>query len=102
MREQRRQGLTHSLDMLGEAALTRDDADRYLAAYQQALEHLGRQRDTAGPPPASLSIKLSALHPRLEPSQPGQAQAHGLVQHGQTGGCQMAPPAGLDISYNFV
>ena len=50
------------------------DADRYLAAYQQALVYLGRLSDPVGPPPASLSIKLSALHPRLEPSQQDRLQ----------------------------
>ncbi len=74
MHAQRRQGLTHSLDMLGEAALTQTDADRYLAAYLQALELLGHARTPAGPPPPSLSIKLSALHPRLEAAQQARLQ----------------------------
>ena len=73
------QGLTtrHSFDMLGEGARTWADADRYLASYQQALTKLGqlgqqtgknaRQRPFAQR--QGLSIKLSALHPRFDPSQ---------------------------------
>ncbi len=64
-------GYCHSYDMLGEAALCRADAQRYLAAYHQALKHIGAARKTytethAAP---SLSVKLSALHPRYEATQ---------------------------------
>ncbi|HEX5476995.1 MAG TPA: proline dehydrogenase family protein, partial [Burkholderiales bacterium] len=47
-----------SFDMLGEAARTAQDADRYFASYANALR--------AAAPPDSVSIKLSALHPRFE------------------------------------
>ena len=64
------QGYRYSYDMLGEAALTVADAERYLAAYRQAIEAIGaaaRQRGVyAGP---GISVKLSALHPRFERSQ---------------------------------
>jgi len=70
------QGLTtrHSFDMLGEGARTWADADRYLASYQRALSQLGQPGDKkARQLPFSqrpgLSIKLSALHPRFDPSQ---------------------------------
>ncbi len=54
---------TASFDMLGEAARTRADADRYAVAYAQALEAVG----TGGNPRGhSISVKLSALHPRYE------------------------------------
>jgi RHH-type proline utilization regulon transcriptional repressor/proline dehydrogenase/delta 1-pyrroline-5-carboxylate dehydrogenase len=64
----------HSFDMLGEGARTWLDADRYLASYQHALTQLARQGDkNARQLPFSqrqgLSIKLSALHPRFDPSQ---------------------------------
>lgn len=57
-----------SFDMLGEAALTSMDAERYLDAYRQALAHIAKSKkdDKA---PCSLSIKLSALHPRYEELQ---------------------------------
>ena len=51
-----------SFDMLGEGARTWADADRYLAAYEHALNHLADQQ-AAG---QGLSVKLSALHPRYE------------------------------------
>ena len=56
----------YSFDMLGEAAFTREDAARYLTAYQAALDAIA-----AAPPGSlaerpSLSVKLSALHPRYE------------------------------------
>ncbi len=57
----------YSFDMLGEAALTMDDANRYLEAYRQAIHAIGRTgpfRDVFAAP--SISIKLSALHPRYE------------------------------------
>lgn len=51
-----------SFDMLGEGARTWADADRYLAAYEHALNHLADQ----GAADQGLSVKLSALHPRYE------------------------------------
>src|SRR5438445_311945 len=44
--------------MLGEAARTAEDAARYFAAYSSAIRAVA--------PPDSLSVKLSALHPRFE------------------------------------
>ncbi|HET9047784.1 MAG TPA: bifunctional proline dehydrogenase/L-glutamate gamma-semialdehyde dehydrogenase PutA [Chiayiivirga sp.] len=62
----------HSYDMLGEAALTQADADRYLEAYRMAILAIGRSgpngsfRGTDVFAAPSISIKLSALHPRYE------------------------------------
>ncbi len=47
-----------SFDMLGEAARTAEDAERYFAAYSNAIRAVA--------PPDSVSVKLSALHPRFE------------------------------------
>ncbi|MEI7465322.1 MAG: L-glutamate gamma-semialdehyde dehydrogenase [Burkholderiales bacterium] len=70
--EQRRVqcALCFSYDMLGEGARTEDDAQRYLASYQRAIEALA-QRGMAGGPEASdgVSIKLSALFSRYEVAQ---------------------------------
>lgn len=52
-----------SFDMLGEAARTRADAERYFAAYADAIAAVGRERSALG---HSVSVKLSALHPRYE------------------------------------
>ncbi len=61
-------GYTYSYDMLGEAARTRDDARRYFDDYAAAIRQVGetsRRLDAKTPAP-SVSIKLSALHPRYE------------------------------------
>ncbi len=66
-------GYRHSYDMLGEAALTAADAERYFASYAAAVGAIGRAasgRDIAVAP--GLSVKLSALHPRYEEAQRGR------------------------------
>jgi len=62
-------GYTHSFDMLGEAAYTASDAQRYLDAYCQGIKEIGSTPRAKGVPAPSISIKLSALHPRYEHSQ---------------------------------
>ena len=57
----------YSFDMLGEAAMTAPDAARYLEAYRRAIDAIGAGgpfRDAISAP--SISVKLSALHPRYE------------------------------------
>ena len=61
----RDKGYTYSFDMLGEAALTAADADKYLKSYMQAVESVGKDTYSKGHRP-TISIKLSALHPRYE------------------------------------
>jgi RHH-type proline utilization regulon transcriptional repressor/proline dehydrogenase/delta 1-pyrroline-5-carboxylate dehydrogenase len=64
------QGFRYSYDMLGEAALTAGDANRYLWAYEDAIHAIGKAAAGkgvyAGP---GISIKLSALHPRYSRAQ---------------------------------
>ena len=57
----------YSFDMLGEAALTKSDAERYLQSYLDAIKaiSLANSKKTFEDA-ASISIKLSALHPRYE------------------------------------
>ena len=60
-------GYRHSFDMLGESARTSADALRYFESYNQAIAAIGRA--ATGRPAfetPSISIKLSALHPRYE------------------------------------
>ncbi|WP_422472293.1 bifunctional proline dehydrogenase/L-glutamate gamma-semialdehyde dehydrogenase PutA [Endozoicomonas sp. ALB032] len=66
-RKPREKGYTYSFDMLGEAALTESDAQKYLASYLTAVRSVGQEQKGGykGPRP-SISIKLSALHPRYE------------------------------------
>jgi len=67
----------YSFDMLGEAALTAPDAERYLSAYRTAIATVGRgiPAGTAVEAAASISVKLSALHPRYERSNRGPVLA---------------------------
>lgn len=63
----RKKGFTHSFDMLGEAALTTADAHKYFKDYLSAIESVGQHSVGKDSSPApSVSIKLSALHPRYE------------------------------------
>ena len=60
----------HSFDMLGEAALTAADAERYFKSYLDAIAAIGGFAGTQPEVPVvlrpSISVKLSALHPRYE------------------------------------
>lgn len=68
--ESEARGYRYSYDMLGEAARTAEDADRYFRSYQHAIEMIGKAANgkgfIEGP---GISIKLSALHPRYEFAQ---------------------------------
>ncbi len=60
----------HSFDMLGEGALTQAGAERYFTAYCNAIDAVAAgYPDSAGADRASISVKLSALHPRYERTQ---------------------------------
>ncbi|RJE79642.1 bifunctional proline dehydrogenase/L-glutamate gamma-semialdehyde dehydrogenase PutA [Paracoccus sp. JM45] len=67
---QEKKGYSYSYDMLGEAAMTQADADRYAEEYRKAIKAIagacdkGSVRRNPG-----ISIKLSALHPRYEVAQ---------------------------------
>jgi len=69
-RKYEEEGFRYSYDMLGEAAMTEADAQRYLASYEQAIHAIGqasRGRGIYEGP--GISIKLSALHPRYSRAQ---------------------------------
>ncbi|MFO1371370.1 MAG: bifunctional proline dehydrogenase/L-glutamate gamma-semialdehyde dehydrogenase PutA [Candidatus Competibacteraceae bacterium] len=69
-RDGEKSGYRHSYDMLGEAARTAADACHYFDAYTQAIEAIGAEAHGRGVVDApSISIKLSALHPRYEFAQ---------------------------------
>ncbi|MDP0588136.1 MAG: bifunctional proline dehydrogenase/L-glutamate gamma-semialdehyde dehydrogenase PutA [Candidatus Endonucleobacter bathymodioli] len=67
----REEGFTYSFDMLGEAALTADDAIKYQNSYKTAIEAMGVHQNSIGRRGSlsTISIKMSALHPRYETSQ---------------------------------
>ncbi|GMQ89693.1 MAG: bifunctional proline dehydrogenase/L-glutamate gamma-semialdehyde dehydrogenase PutA [Gammaproteobacteria bacterium] len=58
----------HSFDMLGEAALSADDAERYYQAYVHAINTVAGEAEHCADIFAApgISLKLSALHPRFE------------------------------------
>lgn len=91
-------GYLYSYDMLGEAALTDEDARRYAAAYARAIHAIGRASGGrgihAGP---GISIKLSALHPRYTRSQRGRVMAELLPRLAQL----MELARGYDIGVNI-
>ncbi|MDD7973157.1 bifunctional proline dehydrogenase/L-glutamate gamma-semialdehyde dehydrogenase PutA [Roseinatronobacter alkalisoli] len=69
-------GYSYSYDMLGEAARTMADAQRYHAAYRSAIRSIGAAstgNDIRANP--GISVKLSALHPRYELAQADRVMA---------------------------
>ncbi|NWL72573.1 bifunctional proline dehydrogenase/L-glutamate gamma-semialdehyde dehydrogenase PutA [Bradyrhizobium elkanii] len=59
-------GSRYSFDMLGEGARTADDAHRYFESYARAIEAIGKAAgDQPLPDRPGISVKLSALHPRV-------------------------------------
>ncbi|WOI57596.1 bifunctional proline dehydrogenase/L-glutamate gamma-semialdehyde dehydrogenase PutA [Palleronia sp. LCG004] len=68
--KQQAKGYTYSYDMLGEAARTFPDAQRYRDAYDDAIEKIAdaAKHDSIAKNPG-ISVKLSALHPRYELAQ---------------------------------
>src|SRR6185437_2185004 len=89
----------YSFDMLGEAAFTAADAERYREAYERAIRAVGAaiahgaDADTYG-----VSIKLSALHPRYVFSQRERVMGELLPRLQALAGlaCRMRVPLTLD------
>jgi proline dehydrogenase len=79
-------GVATSVDLLGEATITADEADRYARRCAEALDALDDvyarlpprpqlEHDLLGPiPRANLSVKVSALTPLLRPDAPELGQ----------------------------
>jgi RHH-type proline utilization regulon transcriptional repressor/proline dehydrogenase/delta 1-pyrroline-5-carboxylate dehydrogenase len=67
----RQPNVRFSYDMLGEGARTAEDAQRYLAHYEDAIAAIAASADADRPVQDNdgISIKLSALHPRYEALQ---------------------------------
>jgi RHH-type proline utilization regulon transcriptional repressor/proline dehydrogenase/delta 1-pyrroline-5-carboxylate dehydrogenase len=63
---ERARGLSHSFDMLGEAAKTYADAERYADSYRNALDHIAQEAKGGFRKSPGISVKLTALHPRFE------------------------------------
>ncbi len=67
----RERAYRYSFDMLGESALTAEDAEKYFEKYRAAIVAVGRDARPQADITArhSISVKLSALHPRYELAQ---------------------------------
>ena len=73
----------YSFDMLGEGARTNDAARHYQALYMASIEAVGqenRDRGETHQERSSISIKLSALHPRYEQVKEARVMAE-LLPH---------------------
>ena len=79
-------GVATSVDLLGEATVTREEADTYAARCRDALEHIDREarrwparpvleQDSLGSlARTNVSVKISALTPLLRPDAPARGQ----------------------------
>ncbi len=90
-------GYTYSYDMLGEAARTEADAERYHRAYAQAIAAIagaarGDIRDNPG-----ISVKLSALHPRYEVAKTARVMAELVPRVRDLAGLARAAGIGFNI-----
>ena len=65
-RPEREDGISHSFDMLGEAAMTYSDAESYRASYAGALERIAQAASGGLVRSPGISVKLSALYPRYD------------------------------------
>ena len=69
-KEREKMGYRYSFDMLGEAAMTAADAERYYQDYVNAIHAIGKDAQGAGVYDGNgISVKLSAIHPRYARAQ---------------------------------
>ena len=68
-KSQEEQGYTYSYDMLGEAARTDADAERYFNAYSDAIDSISKRCEGDVRTNPGISVKLSALLARYEYGQ---------------------------------
>ncbi|MDC8757820.1 trifunctional transcriptional regulator/proline dehydrogenase/L-glutamate gamma-semialdehyde dehydrogenase [Janthinobacterium fluminis] len=69
-RDNEARGYRYSYDMLGEAALTEEDAANYYASYERAIHAIGQASNGRGIKQGpGISVKLSALHARYSRAQ---------------------------------
>jgi RHH-type transcriptional regulator, proline utilization regulon repressor / proline dehydrogenase / delta 1-pyrroline-5-carboxylate dehydrogenase len=91
-------GFGYSYDMLGEAAMTAADADRYYRDYEAAIHAIGKAsagRGIVGGP--GISIKLSALHPRYARAQAERVMTELLPRVKQLAALARSYDIGLNI-----
>jgi RHH-type proline utilization regulon transcriptional repressor/proline dehydrogenase/delta 1-pyrroline-5-carboxylate dehydrogenase len=85
LRKRRTQKIGFTVDLLGEAVVSEEDANEYAARYMDLLEKLAHETknwiDPLGKnselfPVVNLSVKLSALYSQMNPADPADAIAH--------------------------
>src|SRR3954467_10077261 len=85
LRKRRKQGIGFTVDLLGEAVVSENEANEYAMRCMELLEHLGQAcRGWSDPlgknadlfPVVNLSIKISALYSQMNPADPADAIAH--------------------------
>ena len=85
LRKRRDQGIGFTVDLLGEAVVSEQEAGEYATRCLELLEHLGRETrgwtDPLGKnaelfPVVNLSVKISALYSQMNPADPADAIVH--------------------------
>src|SRR6266404_3225913 len=85
LRKKRKQGIGFTVDLLGEAVVSEQEANEYAMRCLELLEHLAREcRGWSDPlgkgadlfPVVNLSVKISALYSQMNPADPADAIAH--------------------------
>src|SRR6476659_1058323 len=85
LRKKRRQKIGFTVDLLGEAVVSEEEANEYATRCQELLEHLARETrrwtDPLGKnaelfPVVNVSVKISALYSQMNPADPADAIAH--------------------------
>jgi len=85
LRKRRSEGIGFTVDLLGEAVVSEQEANEYASRCLELLEHLGREtRDWTDPlgkntelfPVVNLSVKISALYSQMNPADPADAIVH--------------------------
>ncbi|AYH42682.1 trifunctional transcriptional regulator/proline dehydrogenase/L-glutamate gamma-semialdehyde dehydrogenase [Azoarcus sp. DN11] len=96
--ERETRGYRYSFDMLGEAAMTAADAERYYEDYEHAIHAIGNGSAKRGVVDGNgISVKLSALHPRYHWAQRERVMGELLPRLKQL--CELA--RGYDIGLNI-
>src|SRR5438093_5859809 len=85
LRKRRKQGIGFTVDLLGEAVVSEEEAKEYAARCRDLLETLARETkgwtDPLGKnselfPVVNVSVKISALYSQINPADPADAIAH--------------------------
>src|SRR5881275_3455167 len=85
LRKRRSQGIGFTVDLLGEAVVSEQEANEYASRCLKLLEDLGREtrgwtdplgKNTELFPVVNLSVKISALYSQMNPADPADAIIH--------------------------